>query len=800
MHIVFLSARLPLTKTFAKTSGQLATTPYPHVVKVTSHHEEVDDLSGFLTQLKAHAALGHCLFKGQLTRPIEQESRAGLTERVKHEWVVFDFDKVPGTDAAEVIKTYLPAECQNVSYIVQLSASMFLPDTKLWSGHVFMQLAEPVDEQTLKEWFEHLNFTVPALTEQLQLSDSERALHWPLDRTVAYNSKLIFIAPPKCFGFAPAIEEHIVLVKKRQAKLKLPKFTPVTTDQIKDRVNSLRQAIGLDPLVYAITPFKDGNVVMLDPEGEILIHDIKTSGEHYIRFNLNGGDSYAYFIDLRAPELIRNFKGEPYLKTEIAAPDLWKSLKRVAPRAISRTPLEEGTEVLAFYATNQSSKVVIGQYDHGEHQLTLHSSGETAAKAWLADFGVVGNGLLSHKDLVFDPGCDIQYATGALSINLFKPTKYMNQARSSDKSSSVADLPSTIRKTLVSMLGNPNDEILGHFINWLAYVFQFRKKTETAWVMSGNEGTGKGTFVKFILRPLFGNEQVVAVQYGLLNGEYNGWLEHALFVVFEEADMNAAENQAALAAKLRHIITDTPIEIRKMRTDPYSAPSYCNCLFFSNKRTPVSTSSSDRRFNIADWQEARIHYTPNEYRVLEQGLELEAFADVLARWPVNEAQVRKLIETETRKAVHEATTSINQLIADAIQLGDTQFFVDRMPSDAEAAGDYYNRFNPIGMYRDLLTRFTAEAKACKQSFVGDDELFILFRTLIPDTRYFQDSKTWRKRHYKSLGLNVEKQVRDPNDWKARRRGMLVEWSVPEGFDIKGDANVVDIKKPKEKKA
>ena len=24
----------------------------------------------------------------------------------------------------------------------------------------------------------------------------------------------------------------------------------------------------------------------------------------------------------------------------------------------------------------------------------------------------------------------------------------------------------------------------------------------------------------------------------------------------------------------------------------------------------------------------------------------------------------------------------------------------------------------------------------------------------------QDSKTWRKRHYKSLGLNVEKQLRD----------------------------------------
>lgn len=797
MQHTYLSARLSLTKTFAQTNDALATTPYPHVVKVTSHHEQANTLEQWLKQLKQHAAQGHCIFKGQLKRPLDNESRAGLTEHTPHDWVVFDFDKVQATSAADAIKQYLPPECQNVSYIAQLSASMFLPNTATWSGHVFMQLAEPVDEQTLRQWFERINFSNPALAAQVKLSDSQRALRWPLDRTVAYSSKLIFIAPPKCYGFKPAIDEHITLIKKAQNKLRIALFTPVTADEMKDKLNALRNAIGLAPLVYNLTPFKDGSVVMQDPEGEILVHDIKTSGQHYIRFNLNGGDSYAYFIDLRAPELIRNFKGEPYLKTEAAAPDLWKSLKKVAPRAVARTPLNEGIEVLGFYATNQSSKIMIGQYDHGAQMLQLHGSTETAARAWFADFGVTGSGLLSHKDLVFDPQCDVQYATDALAINLFKPTGYMMQPRSSTSASKLDDLPPTIRKTLTSMLGNPNDDILAHFINWIAYVYQFRKKTETAWVLSGTEGTGKGTFVKYVLRPLFGNEQVVSVQYGLLNGEFNGYLERALFVVFEEADMQAAENQAALAAKLRHIITDSPIEIRKMRTDPYSAPSYCNCLFFSNKRTPVHISANDRRFNIADWQDQRVYFTPNEYHALEQGTELEAFADLLARWPVELAAVRTLVETDNRKAVHEATTSINQLIADAVVIGDLQFFADRMPTDAEAAADYFNRFNPLGMYKDLLSRFAAEAKANQPSIVTADDLFVLFRTLIPDTRFFQDSKTWRMRHYKSLGLNVTKQHRDPKNWSNRIRGMQVEWTPTEDITVP-DAHkkIVDIKQPK----
>lgn len=809
MHIVFLSGRVPLTKTFAMTNGVLASTPYPYVSKVTSHHEQANDISGFFTLLQKHAAKGHCLFSGQLNKPLKGESRAGQTSKDTRHWVCFDFDGVQADSHEEVVKNYLPRELHNVSYVVQLSASMFKPDQQLWSGHIFMMLSTPADEKVVKQWLEYINFNNAGLSAQLSLTDSEQALHWPLDRTVASNSKLIFIAPPKCYNFESHVNEPIKLIKKPKKDFKLPDFSPIDNEKIRQKINELRRDRGLDEMTYRLTSF-EGEYVLSEGH-ECYVHDIKTSGDHFIRFNLNGGDSYAYFIDLRKPELVRNFKGEPYLKTEEAAPDLWKSLRKVAPRAVAKQALEENVEVLAFYATNQSSAVKIGSYDAGTRDLVLHNSGERAAKAWQSEYGVVGAGMLPHMDLVFDPQCDVQYISGSTQINTFKATSYMLQPPSGTDISTLSDIPPLLDKIFRSMLGNPNDEVYMHFINWIAFVFQKRKKSGTAWVLSGTEGTGKGTFVKYILAPIFGPSLVRTVQFGLLNQEYNDFIENALFVVFDEADANAVDNSAALMAKLRHWVTDDPITIRKMRTDPYQAASFVNFILNSNKQTPVITSNADRRFNFAERQDQRLFFTPNEMLQLQNGVHLEKFADVLVRWPVQEAEATtKIIDTVARATVHEATSSINQLVADAVLKGDLQFFIDRMPSDHEAIADFHNRFNPLHLFRSTMDKCLAAAEKGEKLLMEDEDLFILFRTLIPDVRYFQDSKTWRKRHYKALGLDVDKQHRVPGKHQERKRGVFVNWQLPENAEAlvkqepkpkkaSNDDTVVDMKPVREKK-
>lgn len=792
MHVVFLGSRLPLTKTFLMNSGVLTATPYPHVTRVSSFHEEAATLSDFHALLVKHAALGHCLFNGQLEAPLQDESRAGKTRKLPKEFVVFDFDKVEAKDAADVIARYLPPCCQNVSYIAQLSASMFRPDVKLWSGHIFMLLRTPIDEARLKAWVESINFSVPALEGQIKLSDSLQALHWPLDRTATYNSKLIYIAPPKCHGFTPNVPEPIQLVKRKMPVLDIPVFTPVDNITIRQKINELRKRIGEPEIDYKTVPF-DGEEVMVN-SGICEVHGIKTSGEHYIRFNLNGGDSYAYFIDLRNPGIIRNFKGEPFLKTEEAAPDLYKSLRKVAPTAVSKAPLEAGTEVLAFYATNQNSAIKVGSFSPASRELVLHGSTEKAAAAWLAEYGLVQKGYLPHMNLVFNPMSDVQYVAGTTEINTFRATDYMVQDPSTTTPSTLDEIPPVINKTIRSMMGDPSPEVLGHFINWLAYIFQTREKTGTAWVFNGVEGTGKGRFTENVLIPLFGQEQVAQTNFSHVNGEFNGFLEHSMFVVFQDADIKAAENSANLMQKLRTWITDSPLPIRKMRADTLFLDNYSNFILCTNERTPIILTSTDRRFTVCNRQEKKILYNPNELKILFDGDELEDFADMLLRWPVDRIAAHRIIDTEFRRDVHEATTSINQLVAEAVIEGNLEFFLERMPSESEAMADFFNRFNPIGMFKQLTDKYIAAAKTGQPLIVTDEELFVLFRTLIPDTRFFQDSKTWRKRHYKSLGLDVDKQHRVPGTDK-RVRGVQVTWNLPENIDLPAPAedNVVTIK-------
>jgi hypothetical protein len=201
MKITFLAAsdRTPMAKSFVRSSGILATTPYPLVKRFWSFARNATDLDQLHALLVAHGEAGHCLLKGSLDRPLRHVSRAGRTgPSTPTQLLVLDLDTDHGFES---IDAFLEAiDLAGVSYVLHHSSSAGITATPGLRAHVFIQLATPVAPARLKFWLRHLNLTVPGLREQVRLSANGMTLRYPLDVMVNQNNRLLFIADPVVEG------------------------------------------------------------------------------------------------------------------------------------------------------------------------------------------------------------------------------------------------------------------------------------------------------------------------------------------------------------------------------------------------------------------------------------------------------------------------------------------------------------------------------------------------------------------------------------------------------------------------
>lgn len=782
MDFTFLSGRIPLTKTISYNArdDSYVTTPYPMISRVSSHETQAANLRELAKIMREEGRRGRCLLKGRLDQTLQDESRAGHSIEEDHEWVVFDFDKVdcePSVDGAiAAVGKYLPPEAANTDCVVQLSSSCYDPRTTKLSAHVFMLLAKPMSSDELKSWLEWINFN-GALRNEIRLTDSQMGLHFPLDRTVASASKLIYIAPPKLVGFEDIVGESIHFVAGKNRKIEVRGFTPMGSDQLRDKLNELRQRAGLPDRSYNLVHSK-GQEILTNAE-ESVVHDLRKSGDSYIRFNLNGGDSLAYFINVREPHLIGNHKGEPYLYTREVAPDLFKTLTKASkalPQATIRT--NETLEPLAFYATNRGSAVYIGSYDRATDELRVDQSTEHAAKSWMMSHGLPPT-TLPHMDLVTDMSSDIRYEPGYPIINLYQKTDLMKQFAQADRvlfdTKDFREKCPVLWRTLISVHGN-SAEAATYFINWLAAIFQERRLTKTAWVWHGNQGTGKGMLVENLLRPLLGESVVRQVNYTLINDKFNGFLDGALIINVDEADLSYSMDRSELRSKLYNWIAEPRVAIRDLRTKEYWVDNTANFIFTSNSSKPVQIEPGDRRFNVGERQDQRLIFTPNEYAILATGEELPEFARLLGLWSINERMLLHPYSGDAKQSMYEATHSLPERIARAIHEGDTGFFIESRPTPIQLQSDLIGKPLPIGPYDELLKAMVEG----NLNVLRRDDLYVLFRVVIGhNERLFPDNNAEQKRTFQKLGLlfNRKESHRDKRNGKVVNGIKSPDWDA-----------------------
>ena len=134
-------------------------------------------------------------------------------------------------------------------------------------------------------------------------------------------------------------------------------------------------------------------------------------------------------------------------------------------------------------------------------------------------------------------------------------------------------------------------------LKWLAYPVQHPgAKMQTAIVMHGPQGTGKGRFFEWGYMPIFGRYGVYLDQDALEDKHGSDWQSCKLFVLADEvmarAEMYHQKN------KLKNLVTSRRIRINPKGLIAYEETNHLNIVFLSNEKQPLVLENDDRRYCV----------------------------------------------------------------------------------------------------------------------------------------------------------------------------------------------------------
>jgi hypothetical protein len=239
--------------------------------------------------------------------------------------------------------------------------------------------------------------------------------------------------------------------------------------------------------------------------------------------------------------------------------------------------------------------------------------------------------------------------------------------------------PAPFVEHLAKILPNGDDAAI--LTSYLAACVQYPgvKFTWAVVLVSAAEGTGKGLIGR-IMATALGREYVKQPPASKLQGNFNAWVQNALFVAVN--DMPAAAPEALLEA-LKPMITDGEgAMVEGKGTNQISADVYANWLFTSNHKDGVRKTANDRRYCM-------LYCAQNDPEDLVRDGMGEAYftrlvtwlhkeggraiaANYLKRFPIPEkydptrGAVRAPTTSSTGEALQAGRDEVTQILADSV--------------------------------------------------------------------------------------------------------------------------------------
>lgn len=735
MKITILAADRPLTKSYKKNpDGSIDSSAYPNAYEFTSREVSVSSLQQLAIALDKAAQAGECLLKGLVQRPLVSESRAGSTNALEPTALcIFDTD---GADFPTTDSFMDALGLGDVSYVAQYSASSgFKPGLR---AHIYTFLSTPVAPSVLRNYTLWKNLTISKLLEGLNLTRTGMALRYPLDITANQNDKLIYLAPPQLDNLAdPHQTTRIQVFNKTEANWSVPATPSPETlrHMVQVKIGELRDKAGLPKKKPSTMKMAPGGVEYLPNPGEAAVTGVRME-RGFVYLNLNGGDSWGYYYPENNPEYLYNFKGEPTYKLSELCPAYWSALQSKANTGEFNSM---GMVYLGICDKKNGSYWKV-TYDNNTDTLTVNPA---RSKDQIKDF------LKQHgqpvKDVVFDwslewnPKSDIRIDLTNKIVNTFEASEYMKK-----KPLVVSHCPPTIKRVMLHMLGD-DTTCFDYVVNWIAFILQRRERTNVALVEFGTQGTGKGVFFHRVLSPIFGRHNVVAKRMEELEGEFTGFMDGKFFVFIDEVQVSRSAWHQKVTAKLKNLIAEPWISVRKMYMEAYMAPNYANFIFASNSRDPIEISPDDRRFTVAPFQPNPIKLDQTDFDKIDA--ELFEFYSYLSSYQVDEVKARTPYANQERKDLIETSMLSVDVVSRALKAGDIDFFIDQLPQNipdpATQRLAMSDRDYKLAEYKALMKDILTTGRR----LLSRDDLYTLYAYCVDDVPKSPNKFTSFLRHH-----------------------------------------------------
>lgn len=664
MLINFLTAAKPLAKEYFADGRK---EPYPHIAKFTSHPHHAPDIQTFYELLIEYSRRGGCLLKGELTKQLLNESRQGSTNpHLPTHYEVIDIDRCDPTiqSPEEFITRCLPAEYQSVDFIWQYSNSAII-QKKCLAGHLFYLRSEPIDQKLLKGIYTLINHTNPLLNAAIELSHNGLVLSYGLDITTAQNDKLIFIANPILHGIADPIQERIILRIGTQRKVRNDTSTydfAAINNFKKTKIDELRTAAGL-PRKTAKMKNDHGVEILSNPDTAIFRGPYRP-GPIFTYGNLNDGDSFAYYHLTENPNYLYNFKGEPIVRLKDIDPDYWWQI---------RPKPEEGMNFLAFRDPQSDTFYTVAHSKTDNTYISFAVSNEKKAQDFLSINHTPIPETLPIWNRCFEPTKNYVIDFKEQRINTYQKTHYLKNAKPT------THCPPCFHNLTLHVVGG-DVEVQADLLNWLAYIIQTREKTQTAYLLHGRTGTGKGVLFNTVLRPILGHEHAINITMDEIDCDFNGWIETALLVMVDEAQITDDFKRVKKRNNhIKHIITEPQILIKNKHIKAYTSNNYANFIFASNEYDSIKINDQDRRFKVAPRQENSLHYQKADIEELEKSL--QDITNYLIGITLDVPAVKTVLMSEARAALIETSKSSIDEFVTVIKQGDLDTLMQYLNED-----------------------------------------------------------------------------------------------------------------------